>query len=165
MLSDKTWAQDLGKWEKSLLLPLRSSEVLSQFRPFCAKSVCASASLPPLRSLGCESQRLEVSSPGGCKVFETCGVRWGGTFPVLACYLPTETAGFLNKVGNVLKLSLLWRSCSLHCLPRSFPSISVSVSCSPTASLRPFNNVGIGAYGWWLNGSEVLTLSAVFSLG
>ena len=50
----------------------------SQFGPFCAKCVCASASLLPQRSLGCESQRLEVSGPGGCKVFEkACGGGWG----------------------------------------------------------------------------------------
>lgn len=51
----------------------------SQFGPFCAKCVCASARLLPQCSLGCESQRLEVSGPGGCKVFEkACGGRKTG---------------------------------------------------------------------------------------
>lgn len=64
---------------KFLPLPLKSSEVLSpvnlgRFVP----SVCASAAPLPQHSLGCESQRLEVSGPRGCKVFErTCRKRWG----------------------------------------------------------------------------------------
>lgn len=48
----------------------------SQFGLCFAKCVCTSASLLPQRSLGCESQRLEVSGPGRCKVFEkACGGR------------------------------------------------------------------------------------------
>lgn len=39
----------------------------SQFGAFCAECMCASASLLPQRSLRCESQRLEVSGPGGAR--------------------------------------------------------------------------------------------------
>lgn len=38
----------------------------SQIGPFCAKCMCSS-SLLPQRSLRCESQRLEVSGPGGAR--------------------------------------------------------------------------------------------------
>lgn len=69
------WIWESGR--NSFHCLLKSSEVLSpvnlgRFVP----SVCvrASASLLPQCSLGCESQRLEVSGPGGCEVFEkACG--------------------------------------------------------------------------------------------
>lgn len=75
----------------------------SQFGLCCAKCMCDSASPLPQHSLGCESQRLEVSGPGRCKVFEkACGGKredGSGSFPVLSS---PETTGFLHKVENVL---------------------------------------------------------------
>lgn len=85
----------------------------SQFGPFCAKCVCASASVLPQRSLGCESQRLEVSGPGGCKVFERAcgGVReeeeGGGPFPASTCYLHQKPQDFYTKRKMCCKMSLM----------------------------------------------------------
>lgn len=91
---------DLGKWEKFLPLPLKSSEVFKLCRANC---VYASASTPPQHSLGCESQRLEVSGPGRCKVFEkACGGRRreGRWERVISCVIFTRNHRISTQSGK-----------------------------------------------------------------
>lgn len=93
----------------------------SQIGPFCAKCMCSS-SLLPQRSLRCESQRLEVSGPGGARclrrpVEEGCKREEGWEpFPVLSCYLQQKPRDFLHKVENVLENVINIRVFSLCCL-------------------------------------------------
>lgn len=72
----------------------------SQFGALCAKCVYTSASSLPEHSLECESWRLEVSGPGGHKVFEkACG---GGGERAISCFdllSSPETTGFSHKEG------------------------------------------------------------------
>lgn len=75
----------------------------SQFGPFCAKCMCSSASPLPQCSLRCESQRLEVSGPGGARCLRShaeggCkGEEGRGPFPASTCYLHQKPQDLYTK--------------------------------------------------------------------
>lgn len=113
----------------------------SQFGPFCAKCVCTSASLLPPCSLGCESQRLEVSGPGGCKVFEkACGGRGRGESRfLLRPVIFTRNRRILHKAGNVLENVINIRVLFSPLSPPVFSHFSFCLCFfSSTASFNPF---------------------------
>lgn len=114
----------------------------SQFGPFCAKCMCSS-SLLPQRSLRCESQRLEVSGPGGARCLRR-PVEEGwkreegwGPFPVSSCYFQQKPQDFLHKVENVLENVINIRVLFFVLSPLVFSHFAVYFF-SPPASLRPF---------------------------
>lgn len=127
------WIWESGR--NSFLCLLKSSEVLS---PVNLGHACARASLLPQQSLGCESQRLEVSGPGGCKVFEEAcgGKRAISCFNLLS--LPETTGFFLHKVENVLENVINIRVLFSPLSPQVFSHFFCLCFFSPTVSLNPF---------------------------
>lgn len=89
-------------------IPLFAFEKLRGFKPSqfvlcCTSFVCAAASPLPQHSLGCESQRLKVSGPGRCKVFEkACGERReeGGWERVISCVIFTRNHRISTQSGK-----------------------------------------------------------------
>jgi len=100
-----------------------------QFGPFSAHCMCASASLLPQYSLRCESQRLEVSGPGGARCLKR-PVEGGESFPASTCYLYQKPQDFYRKWK-------MWWKMSVTCASYFFEPFSNFVCALSVKEIRP----------------------------